>query len=51
MEASPIPNQEASTVVSVVADEVFMCYAIPKQLHSDQGLQIEYQGLRASRRV
>ena len=25
----------------MLMDEIFMCYAIPKQLHSDQGLQFE----------
>ena len=33
--------QEASTVSNVLMDEIFMCYVIPKQLHSDQGLQFE----------
>jgi len=36
-----IPNQEASTVANVFVDEIFMLYAIPKQLHSDQGSQFE----------
>ena len=38
MEAFAIPNQEAS---NVLVDEIFMRYAIPKQLHSDQGSQFE----------
>jgi len=40
MEAFPIPNQEASTVL---VDEVFVHYAIPKQLDSDQGPQFKSQ--------
>ena len=43
MEAFSIPNQEASTVANVLVDEVFMRYAIPKQLNSDQGPQFESQ--------
>ena len=43
MEAFSIPNQEASTVANIFVDKVFMCYAIPKQLHSDQGPQFESQ--------
>ena len=43
MEAFSIPNQEASTVANVLVDDVFMRYAIPKQLHSDQGPQFESQ--------
>jgi len=41
MEVFAILNQEASTVSNVFMDEIFMCYVIPKQLHSDQGLQFE----------
>jgi len=41
MEAFAIPNQEASTVANVFVDEIFMLYAVPKQLHSDQGSQFE----------
>ena len=41
MEVFVIPNQEASTVANVLVNEVFMCYAFPKQLHSDQGSQFE----------
>ena len=41
MKAFSILNQEASTVANICLDGVFMCYAIPKQLHSDQGPQFE----------
>ena len=43
MEALPIPNQEATTVESKLADEIFLCFSIPEQLHSDQGVQFECQ--------
>ena len=43
MEAIPIPNQEASTVVERLVDEVFMRFSAPEQLHSDQGRQFESQ--------
>jgi len=43
MDGYAIPNQEANTVVSVLVDEVFMYYAIHKQLHSDQGSQFQSQ--------
>ena len=46
MEAFSIPNQEASTVSNVLVDEVFMRYAIPKQLHSDQGPQFNVRSLQ-----
>lgn len=41
MEALPIPNQEASTVVEKLVDEVFLRFSPPEQLHSDQGRQFE----------
>ena len=34
METLPLPNQEASTVAGKLVDEVFLCFSIPKQLHS-----------------
>ena len=37
MEASPVPNQEASTVAEKLVDEVFLRFSPPEQLHSDQG--------------
>ena len=43
MEALPVPNQQAVTVAEKLADEVFLRYSIPEQLHSDQGAQFESQ--------
>ena len=40
-EAFPIPNQEASTVASVLSQEWFFRYSPPEILHSDQGRQFE----------
>ena len=37
VEAFPIPNQEASTVAVKLVDEIFLRFAVPEQLHSDQG--------------
>ena len=37
MEASPIPNQESTTVATKLVDEFFCCFSIPEQIHSDQG--------------
>lgn len=41
MEASPILNQEATTVAETLIDEVFLQFSIPEQLHSDEGCQFE----------
>ena len=41
MEAWPIPNQEAKTVAECLTKEMFYCFSIPEQLHSDQGRQFE----------
>ena len=41
MEAWPIPNQEAKTVAECLTKEMFYRFAIPEQLHSDQGRQFE----------
>ena len=41
MEVFPMPNQEAATVASKLVDEVFCRFAMPEQLHSDQGRQFE----------
>ena len=41
MEAFPIPNQDAITVANKLVNEVFLMFAIPEQLHSDQGRQFE----------
>ena len=41
MEAIPVPNQEATTVVEKLVDEVFLRFSPPEQLHSDQGHQFE----------
>ena len=43
MEAFSLPNQEASTVVTKLVDEVFLRFGVPEQLHSDQGWQFETQ--------
>ena len=43
MEATPIPNQETSTVAEKLVDEVFLRFSAPEQLHSDQGRQFESQ--------
>ena len=43
VEAFPLPNQEASTVAAKLVDEIFLCFAVPGQLHSDQGRQFEAQ--------
>ena len=43
MDALPLPNQEASTVAGKLVDELFLCFSIPEQLHSDQGPQFESQ--------
>ena len=41
MEAFPMPNQDAITVANKLVNEVFLRFAIPEQLHSDQGRQFE----------
>ena len=41
MEALPVPNQEAPTVVEKLVDEVFLRFLPSEQLHSDQGRQFE----------
>ena len=42
-EAYLIPDQEAATVTRKLTDEMFLCFSIPEQLHSDQGHQFESQ--------
>ena len=41
VEIYPIPNQEATTVSSVLVREFFSRYGVPHFLHSDQGSQFE----------
>ena len=41
VEIYPIPNQDASTVASVLTKEFFSRYGVPNFLHSDQGTQFE----------
>ena len=36
-----IPDQEATTVVQKLVDEMFCRFSPPEQLHSDQGAQFE----------
>jgi len=43
MEAFVILNQEAATIANKLVNEVFMCFGVPTQLHSDQGQQFESQ--------
>ena len=43
VEAFPLPNQEACTVATKLVDEIFLRFAVPEQLHSDQGRQFEAQ--------
>ena len=40
-EASPIHNMEASTVATVLTNEMFFRFSPPECLHSDQGWQFE----------
>jgi hypothetical protein len=40
-EVYPIPNQEARTVANALVREFFCRFAIPKELHSDQGRNFE----------
>ncbi|PNF22965.1 hypothetical protein B7P43_G11393 [Cryptotermes secundus] len=40
-EAHVIPNQEASTVAEAVVTDVFFCFGIPLELHSDQGRKFQ----------
>ena len=43
MKAWPIPNQEAKTVADFLTKEMFYWFAIPEQLHSNQGcLSLRY---------
>ena len=41
IEAYPIQNQEASTVVQKLLDQLFCRFSLPERLHSDQGRQFE----------
>ena len=41
VEIYAIPNQEASTIASVLTREFFSRYGVPNFLHSDQGTQFE----------
>ena len=41
VEIFPIPNQEATTVASVLVRDFFTRYGVPHFLHSDQGTQFE----------
>ena len=41
VEIYPLPNQEATSVASVLAKEFFSKYGIPHFIHSDQGSQFE----------
>ena len=41
VEIYPMPNQEASSVSSVLVKEFFSRYGVPHFLHSDQGTQFE----------
>ena len=41
VEAYPIKDQEAATVVQKLLDEMFCRFSPPQQLHSDQGRQFE----------
>ena len=41
VEIYAIPNQEASTIASVLMREFFSWYGVPNFLHSDQGTQFE----------
>ena len=40
-EAYAIPNQEAVTMATKLVDEMFCCFSVSEQLHSDQGRQFE----------
>ena len=40
-EAYAMPNQEATTVATILVNEFFFRFALPEQLHSDQGRQFE----------
>ena len=42
VEAYAIPNQEALTIAKVLVDEFFCRFGPPRQLHSDQGRQLEF---------
>ena len=41
VEAYPIPDQEASTIASVLCAEFFCRFGIPAEIHSDQGRNFE----------
>ena len=41
MEAYAMPNQEAKTVATVIAEEFICRFGVPRQLHSDQGRNFE----------
>jgi hypothetical protein len=47
MEAYAIPNQEASTIASILTNEFFR-FSPPEKLHSDQGKQFESQLLKTA---
>ena len=41
VEAFPLPNQEASTIASILVDQLFCRYGCPSVIHSDQGRNFE----------
>jgi transposase InsO family protein len=51
VEAYAIPNQEATTVANKLVDEMFCRFAIPEQLHSDQGRQFESELVQEVSRI
>ena len=51
VEAYAIPNQEATTVATKLVDEMFCRFAIPEQLHSDQGRQFESELVQEVSRI
>ena len=51
VEAYAIPNQEATTVANKLVEEMFCRFAIPEQLHSDQGRQFESELVQEVSRI
>ena len=41
IEAYPLPNQEATTIATVLCQEFFCRYGVPVEIHSDQGRNFE----------
>ena len=41
IEAYPLPNQEANTLARVLVEQFICRYGVPKELHSDQGINFE----------